>query len=164
MTLPADQRVPAGLTLQFDETIDCGLGGEAVRMEVRRAVIALDDCDRAAWLELTFQNRQCLERLRKMLEDETDKNVVERPGFERQVEDVCLPELHIGHSSALYRLPGRADRFSGQIDRGELSIGASPCQGDRLRADPASDLEHPAATGVCSVRVEQLYQRACLIL
>ena len=117
----------------------------AVGMEVRRAVVALDDGDRAARPEQDRQGGQCLVRAGQVLEDEADEHVVERLGRERQVEDVRLPELDVGQPGGSSTLPaGLGDRLGGHVDGDEVGVRAAPGQGDRLGADAAPRLQHAA--------------------
>jgi hypothetical protein len=58
-------------------------------------VIALDDGDRAAGPEQPAKDRQRLDRSREVLQDETDEDVVEGLGGERECEEIRLLELDI---------------------------------------------------------------------
>lgn len=158
MGAAADQRVAASLSLQLDQALDRGMSGGAIRIEVGRAVIALDYGDRATGLELPPENRQRLNRLGEMLQDEANEDVVERLGVERQSEDVRMPESHIGQSSRVGNLPGLGDRLIGDIDRHELRVGAPLGQRDRLGADATPNLEHQASATVFGVGVQQVDQ------
>lgn len=86
-------------------------------------MIALGYGDRATGLELPPENRQRLNRLGEMLQDEANEDVVERLGVERQSEDVRMPESHIGQSSRVGNLPGLGDRLIGDIDRMNCASG-----------------------------------------
>ena len=110
-------------------------------------MIALDHGDGAAGPQQPLENRQRLDRPREVLQDETDENVVEGLGIEGQGEDVRLPELHVGESGPVGPSPGFGDRLCGEIDRRESRIRTPLGQGDRLGADAAPNLEHPAPAG-----------------
>ena len=137
------------------------MGRGAVGMEVRRAVVTLDDRDRAAGRS-SVRSAQRLDRPRQVLEHEAHEDVVERIGRERQVEDVGLEELDVGQPAST--------RCAAAIDSGETSMEVKRASGllrderDRLRADAASGLEHPAARPDTGVVVQQLDQRAGLIV
>ena len=127
-------------------------------------MIALDHGDRAAGPQQPLENRQGLNRPREVLQDETDENVVEGLGVEGQGEDVRLLELHVGESGPVGPSPGLGDRLCGDINRREARIGAPLGQGDRLGADAAPNLEHPAPARVSGVGMQQVDQRTGLIL
>jgi len=93
--LAADVGVAAGAALEFDLAADGGVGGGAVGVEVRRAVVAFDDGDRAVGLEVGLEDAEGVDRAGEMLKDEADEDVVERLRLERQVEDVGLLELDV---------------------------------------------------------------------
>jgi hypothetical protein len=127
-------------------------------------MVALDHGDRATGPEQPTENRQRFNRLREVLENEADENMVERLGREGQSEDVGLPELHVGESGGVGPPLGFGERVCGEINRHESSIWAAPGERDRLGADAASGFEHEAPARVCGVGVQQLDQRSGLIL
>ena len=115
-------------------------------------------------LQQPLENRQRLNRPREVLQDETDEDVVEGLGLEGQGEDVRLPELDVGESGLVGPSPGFGDRLCGDVNRREARTGAPLGQGDRLGADAAPDLEHPAPARVGGVGMQQVDQRTGLIL
>src|ERR1700693_4176598 len=93
------------------------MGRAAVGVEVGRSMVALDDGHGATGSEQSVENRQRLNGTRQMLQDETDEDVVEGFGGERQGEDVRLLELHIGESRRVRLSLGFRDRVRGDINR-----------------------------------------------
>ncbi len=65
-------------------------------------MVALDHGHRAAGLQQAPERDERLDRLRQVLEQEADEDVVERLGLQRQIEDVGLEELDV-------RVAGRCD-------------------------------------------------------
>jgi hypothetical protein len=78
----ADQRVAARRALQVDEALDRLVCGSAVGVEVRRAVVALDDGDGAARLQQGLERLQRALGLGQVLQDEAHEDVVEGGGRE----------------------------------------------------------------------------------
>jgi hypothetical protein len=162
--LPADERVATRHPLQLDQAVDRLLGRGAVGMKVGRSVVALDHGDGAAGTEQPAKNRQRLDRPGQVFQDEADEDVVERPVGEGQGEDVRLPELHVGQPRKAGPALSLGERVRGDVDRHESRTRALPGQGDRLRADAAAHFEDDAPGGVSGVGVQQLDQRAGLIM
>ena len=80
--LAADVRVPAGRRLEVDLALDRGLRLVARRVVVGGAVVALDDRHRAAGLEQSAERDERFDRLRQVLQQEADEDMVERLGLE----------------------------------------------------------------------------------
>src|SRR5205823_13343146 len=93
--LPAKQGVATCQTLQLDLALDCLAGCAAIGMEVGRSVVTLNDSHGATRSEQSVENRKRLRRSRQVLQDETDEDVVEGFGRERQRENVRLLEHHV---------------------------------------------------------------------
>ena len=119
---PSDQGVAAGAFLQFDLTLNRLVGGLAVGMEKRRAMVAFDDGDRAAGFQQVFQRSQRLDRLREMFQHETNEDVVERFRFERQPENISLLELNVSQAQRLDLSFGLRNRNVGHINGSDQSL------------------------------------------
>ena len=72
-------------------------------------MVTLDDSDRAGGTEHAAEHGQGLQRPREVLEHEAHEDVVERPRLEGQVEDVRLPELHVGETRRVGAALGRGE-------------------------------------------------------
>ena len=132
------------------------MGVGAPRLEIRRAVIALDDGQRAAPLEHALQALEGLRHPRKMLEDEAHEHVVERLASKRQRVEIHSLEADVGR---LHPLPGDGRRLGRDVDRDERRVGTPRRQGDGLGADATSRLEDQAAWPIERVGVQELRQR-----
>src|SRR5205807_10375137 len=86
---------PTLAPLQLDLSVDRVARGIAVGMKVRRSVVAFDDRDRPARLEQTFQRGERLVRLRQMLQQKANEDVIKRLALERWREEVCVPKLDV---------------------------------------------------------------------
>ena len=64
-------------------------------MEVRRAVIPLDNSDRSAGFQDVFQARKRPFRLREVFQDKTDKDMVEDFRCKGEVENICFLENNV---------------------------------------------------------------------
>jgi hypothetical protein len=80
---PSDQRVAPGACLQVDQALDGFPRVGALRMEIRRAVVAFDDREGAATLEDALEARKRPAWRCEMLEHEADEYVVEALRGER---------------------------------------------------------------------------------
>ncbi|OPY91015.1 MAG: hypothetical protein A4E72_00335 [Syntrophus sp. PtaU1.Bin208] len=78
----------------------------AVRMKINRTVIPFDDRDRAAFLQVSFQRIERLDGTGEMLQDETDKNMVEGFRLIGQSEDIRLCEPDIRPARCICHTPG----------------------------------------------------------
>lgn len=74
-------------------------------MEVSRSVIALDYGDGAAGPEQLVQNRQRINGMRKVFQDEADENMVEGLRVERQGEDISAINQEESEMNATAALP-----------------------------------------------------------
>ncbi len=97
----------------------------AVGVEVGGSVIALDDGHGATGSEQRVENRQRVNGPRQVLQNKTDKHVIEGFGGKGQGEDVRLPELEIGESRHVHCPFGFLDRVGGHINRGKVCIRAA---------------------------------------
>ena len=103
-------------------------------------------------------------RVGEMLQHEADEDVVEgRPG-ERQVQNVRVLELDVVQARQIDGRPRGGERRRGHVDRDERGASTPPRERHGLRADAATCLEHAAAFRVLRVAVEEVDQRARLIL
>jgi hypothetical protein len=94
----------------------------------------------------------------EVLQDEADEGVIEARRREGEVEDVGMPEGHIGEARRPHPPPRGRQRRLGDVDGGEGGPGAVAGQDDRLGPDPAAHLEHLAARRIDRIGVEQLGQ------
>jgi hypothetical protein len=101
--------------------VGCG----AVRVEVGRRVVALDDGHGAAGSGQAVENRQGLNGTREVLQDETDEDMIERFRGEGHGKDVRLVEPHIGDSRGLRRPLGFRERVCGDVNGRESCVRAS---------------------------------------
>ena len=133
-------------------------------MEVCRAVIALDDRERATRLQHPPKPRERARRVGQMLEHEADEDMVEGRLGERQVENVGVLELDVVQASQIHRPSRSGERRRGDVDRDERGAWTPSRERHGLRADAAAGLEHAAALGIFRVAVQEVDQRAGLIL
>lgn len=154
--LASDHGVSAGALLEFDLAADRPVGRFAFRVEVSRAVIPFDYREGAAGLQEDFQGPERFHGPGEMLQDEADEQVVERLRFERETENVGLPEGHIGQSGGFGFCPCFRDRGFGNVDRRDQRFRAVPGQGDGLRADAAAGFQHAASRRISGVGMEQV--------
>ena len=126
-------------------------------------MVALDDRDRAARPQQVPEGDEGVDRLGEVLEDEADKDVVERPGLEGQVEEVPLANLDVlepGRLDPVFRL---GDRVGRHLDRHEPGARAPRRECDCLGADAAARFQDDVAVGVGGVVVQQLDERSRLV-
>ena len=116
-----------------------------------------------AGFEQPLQGDQGLHRPREVLQDEADEHVIERFRLEWQRKHVGPVKLHVGEAGRVDPSLRFGQRVGGNVDRREARTRAAGRQGDGLRADAASGFEHPAAVGVCRVRMQEVNQRIRLI-
>jgi hypothetical protein len=123
--LSTDHGVTTSLPLQIDLALDGLVGRRVVGMEEGRSVVSFDHRDRPAGPEKPPETSQRLDRPGEVLKDETDEDVVERLGRERQREDVGLAELHVCQSGPIGPPSGLGDGVCGDVHRRELCLRAS---------------------------------------
>ena len=75
-------------------------------MEIRRAMIPLDDGHRTPWLEHLAEQPQHQARVRQVLEYEANKHMIEAPRPKRKREQVGLLERHGRHASGRHATAG----------------------------------------------------------
>ena len=165
----ADQGVSPGVALQRYLAVDRVAGGRTVGVEVGRAVIALDHGDRAAGLQHRAEPSQGFGRARQVLEHEADEDVVERRRRERSIAmgqrvDVGPGKGHVRYPGVVRALPGGGEGLRRQVDGGESRSGAALGDGHGLPAHAAADFKHRAAGREAGVVVQQLRQRAGLVV
>ena len=134
---------------------DRGVCGVAVGVEVRRPVVPLDDGDGPAGAYEVGEGRQRVGRAGEVLQYEADEDVIERGRRERECVDVGLPELDVREPGGPDPPLGLGQRRSRNVDRGELSAGATARQRHALGADAAAGLQDRAAVRVRGVPVEK---------
>src|SRR6266545_1820325 len=158
-----DERVTPGVGLDLDEA-----GGRAprvgvLRMEERRAVVSLDDGDRAAPPQAGLHARERAQRIREVLEDEADEDVVERIRRKGKLAEIRLLEGGVVDSGGAGPIPCLVERRWRDVDAGEPRARTVSGEEKRLGPHSTTRLEDGAAVRVPRVAVEQLGQRARLI-
>ena len=83
-----------GFGLEVDQAVDDGLRLGAARVEEGGSVVAFDDGDRAAWLEVVLELGEGLVGIGQVLQDEADEDVVEL--LLREFEEVRVPPVDAG--------------------------------------------------------------------
>lgn len=81
--------------LEFDLALNGPLRGRAVGMEIGRAMIALYDRDGSSGYDHRLQNIQRRYRLREVLQDKANEDVVEGFAWIRHIENVSLLKADI---------------------------------------------------------------------
>ena len=109
------------------------------------------------------QRAQGILGLAQVLEHEAHEHVIETGVGKGQGKEVCLLELHVAKPFAFDRLARQCQRLCGHVHADKVRPRTSPREDARLRPDPASGLEHPAALGIVSIVVKQIRQGARLI-
>src|SRR5215469_12916693 len=108
-------------------------------------MISLYHRERARRLEEPREDLQRLCRPRQMLQDKTDKYVVERFFREGQGKDVRLMEPHVSESCSTYSLLGLRERIGGDINREKVCLRALHCESDCLGSHATPDFEYHAS-------------------
>src|SRR5688500_14789781 len=114
-------------------------------MEVCGAVVSLEDGDCAARLQQLFQQTECVDRTREMLQNEADEDVFEGLGLERQRVEIGVDELDIddsGRGGPGGRLLQRLDRT---VKGDKTGARAVERKTDSLRSGAAADFEDATA-------------------
>jgi len=146
--LSSDEGIAARCLLQIHLALDGPPGRVAIRMEIGRAVVPFDDCHGAAGLEKSLQFNQGVHRSRKMLQNETDEDMIEGFRGKGQTEYVSLVKFYVGKTCCFDLAFGLRKRLRGDIDRYDTCSGTVAGQRDRLGAHAAPCFEDDAPRGI----------------
>jgi hypothetical protein len=88
----------------------------AIGVKVGRPVVPLNDGDCSTWPQELPQPNQRLDRLSQMLQDEADKDMIERLWGKWQSENIGLLKPYIGQTGRIELCFGLRQRTGGNVN------------------------------------------------
>ena len=131
-------------------------GIRTLGVEIRRAMVTLDDSDGATRFEDLAEVYQGFARLRQVLQDKAGEYVIKSVGRERHGVYVGLLERHIPESGGSNALLSSSQRVLRYIHRDDRRLGTPLCQRHRLSTDAAPDFKDHASCWIERIRVQEL--------
>ncbi len=107
-------------------------------------MVAFDDGDGPALFQDRLEGQEGCNRIGQVLQNETQKHVVERGRGKRKVQNIGLTQGDVGHPVGPDHLPGNSEGGFRDVDGGNDGLGTLAGQGHGLGATP-----HPASRTVC---------------
>src|SRR5512143_3865373 len=104
MELPPHRCIPAGSSLELDLTLNCFVRFPALGVEEGRAMISLDDRNRAVRFEHSMQLAERGFTGRKVLEDKAKEEMVERLPAEGKMQNIGDAETDICGAGSTHAL------------------------------------------------------------
>ena len=151
---PSYHGVATGPSLQFNLTLNRFMCRFAVRMKIDRTMISFNDRYRAAFSQIVFQCIQRLDRPGEMLQNETNKNMIEKFRHKGQIKNIRLFKVNIGQARRHRFSSGFNKRGLGYINRSNQGIRAVFRKRYRLRANTATGFQNTASRRIRSVGVQ----------
>ena len=150
--------------MEIDQAADNPPGRAGLGVAVKRAVVAFDDGQAAARRQHPLEFQEHVFRMGKVLEHETDEDVLEMIVGIGQVGTIGLFEMHIPDGQRVEARFGRRQRGRRDIHGRDEGIGAAARQDGGLGARTAAGLQHPAAGRIAGIVVEKVFKGAGLVV
>jgi len=126
-------------------------------------MITLDHGEGATFFQERPELLQRTPGLYEMFQYKTYKDVIETGRFEREMENIPLPECHIGQALFQGHLLRPGQGVFGNIKGCDLCFRAVFCQDHCLGTDPAAGFKHPGAGRIVRIMMEEIRERLGLV-